>query len=125
MCNPKNPFGKVIHSYSRMQAIEDGCLVDVSTPYPDDTRIYKYPVAVTAEVWALIAGRNTGAWLWDICWMSTRYVIARPDESSVIFLATLPIKTGSFAGKSYRLKAVIGPGDNAEPVITIMFANQD
>jgi uncharacterized protein YunC (DUF1805 family) len=43
--NDENPFGEVIHAYTRAQAIEDGTLVDV-TETAKEAGI-KYPTAVT------------------------------------------------------------------------------
>lgn len=118
-------FGDPIHKYTRKQAIEDGVLIDVSTKYPRDTRMYKFPVAITSEVWALIAGKNEAVWVWDICYMSIKYVVERPDPSTVIFKVILPSEPGSGKTETYRLKGICSPGDDMEPVITIMFENQD
>ena len=45
-------FGEIIHSYSRAQAIEDGVLVDVTEMAREAG--FKWPFAMTAEVYALI-----------------------------------------------------------------------
>ena len=42
----------VIFSYSRKQAIEDGALVDASIVAKEAS--FRYPVVVTAAVWAMI-----------------------------------------------------------------------
>jgi len=115
-------FGELISSYTRAQAIADGVLVDLSHHYPNDTRIYKYPVACTSRVWVLIeqAGGDTGAWVWDLCYMSAKFPIKKLDETSQLFKLTL--------GRRVRvrtLKAVCGPGDVLESVITIMLPGED
>ena len=49
----ENPFGEVIYSYSRAQAIEDGVLVDLSNV--DSIRQHwKHPFVCTSTVWAII-----------------------------------------------------------------------
>jgi hypothetical protein len=111
----ENPFS----SYGREQAIEDGYLIEVSELYPRDTRIFKYPVAITNEIWELIEGENAGAWIWDICCMCTMYIIDKPNESTVRSRCNLPAAPGSKQGKAYDLMAICHPGDNMEPVITI------
>ena len=68
----------VIHSYSRAQAIEDGVLVDLSALSPVCREHYKFPVACTAAVWAIVdkAVKNKKCYndlngvLHDILWMS-------------------------------------------------------
>lgn len=35
----------VIHTYSRAEAIQDGVLVDLTALFPNDTKLFKYPVA--------------------------------------------------------------------------------
>jgi hypothetical protein len=47
-------FGEIAYSYSRVDAINDGELVDLSANYPDECRQYRYPVACTAAVWSLV-----------------------------------------------------------------------
>lgn len=118
-------FGEVISRYTRAQAIEDGILADVSTMFPNDTRIYKFPVAFTTTLWDIIEGENAGAWVWDICYMSTKCIVARPNGSTVIFKCILPRKKGSMATKTYMLKATCSAGDNMEPVITICHRTED
>lgn len=112
-------FGNPFTAYSRQQAIEDGYLIEVSELFPRDTRFFKYPVAVTRDIWNLIEGKNAGAWIYDICWMCTKYILDRPDESSVRSRCNLPAAPGSKEDKAYDLVAICHPGDNMEPVITI------
>jgi hypothetical protein len=115
---------EVISSYTRAQAIEDGVLADLSTLFPSDTRLYKYPVACTSAVWNLIETAakkdtsNAAAIVWDICYMSAKFPVAKIDESTMLFKVIIGRKT-------HTLKVNCGPGDNAEPVITIMLRNED
>ncbi len=122
----------VISSYSRAQAIADGVLVDATCgDFADVTRQhYKVPVAMTAAVFAIIerAVKNPrwlndyrGVWH-DICWMSKRGAISRPDPSTVIFQVII---TGAGRSKYHTLKEVAGPGDAGELVVTFMLPHED
>ena len=108
---------EVIFSYTRAQAIEDGVLVDL-TGHPD-TRIYKYPVAFTAALWAEVErgdGENTDVRdgrIWDICFMATQGT-AKIEGSDSFY----PVIVGA---RTLKLRSNCGPGDQGEPVITIGF----
>ena len=127
-------FGGVISSYSRTQAIEDGVLVDLTSLSPNDTRLYRWPVACTAAVWGLVeracAHRTetaehvevpiaeAGPWIWDLCWMSIKAKTRVISPSEHLFICTI-------GRKAHTFKAVCGPGGQGEPVITIMLADED
>jgi len=115
---------EVISTYTRAQAIEDGVLVDLSKLSPNDTRLYKHNVACTSAVWALVekaAKKGQSLWVtvWDICLMSI-HPVKELDESTRLFKVSIPL-----GGKTYLLKIVCSGGDNGEPVITIMFPDED
>jgi hypothetical protein len=126
-------FGEVIYSYSRMQAIQDGVLVDLSSFFPNDTRLYKWPVACTAAVWRLIENAchktktseyvevplsEAGPWVWDLCWMSVKAKTRVISSREHLFVCTIGRKPHTF-------KAVCGPGDDGEPVVTLMLPDED
>jgi hypothetical protein len=121
----------IISRYTRAQAIEDGTLVDVTdTPERKEAGI-KYPVAMTQAVFAQCveltdaakrAGNDVKGRLWDVLWMM-RFPVRRPDPTTVIFELRCVIDR---KGPSrVQLKAVCGPGDDGEPVITIMTPEED
>ncbi len=125
-------FGDAIYRYSRAQAVEDGVLIDASVgDLAELTRQhYKYPVAMTAAVWALIergvANKKhcndlEGVWH-DVLWMSRKNITQRFDETRHLFEVII---TGTGRQRKHTLKAVCGPGDNAEPVVTIMLPEED
>lgn len=122
-------FGDVIFSYSRAQAIADGVLVDLTGKFPNECRMYKYPVACTAAVWALVEKAvNNPSWcndyagvVWDILYMSVKGVVSRPGEDTAVFRVII---TGTGRQKIHTMKAVVGPGDEGEPVITIMLPEE-
>ena len=123
-------FGEVIYSYPRAQAIEDGVLVDLSSIAPDVCRQhYKYPIACTASVWAIIekARKNprymndVNGIVHDLLWMSK--VHARQEtESTRLFQVIIK---GAGRRSTFTFKMVCGPGDDAEPVLTVMFPEED
>lgn len=127
-------FGPPISTYSRAQAIEDGVLADLSEIAPDVTRQhYKHPIAATAAVWAIIEKAATNkrtkevevssvkGIVHDMLWMSRTYK-RQIDRSTVMFRVKI---VGAGRQKLYDFKLVVGPGDKAEPVITIMLPNED
>lgn len=114
----------IIFSYTRKQAIEDGVLIDINAVYPDECKIYKYPIAFTSELWELVSGKK--AWVWDILFMSLHSPTFKMlSESTKLFTLSLPSEAGSNNIDEHTLKIVVSGGDNGEPVITVMFKNQD
>lgn len=131
-------FGKVIYTYSRRQAIADGMLID-ATETAREAGI-KFPVAITAAAWADcvawdeatekrkgFTGNSVRGRLWDVLWMFRTFAARARARGGVIKFGVYRIPT---EGRGTRprlthLKAVCGPGDTAEPVVTIMLPNED
>jgi hypothetical protein len=121
----------VIYAYTRAQAIEDGVLVDVSEMAREAG--IKFPVAVTSAVWGkyvevpegVTCQDETGR-LWDILWMFRR-AAAKFSGSTLLF--ELYVRNHNRDRLDSRdlvtLKAICGPGDTPEPVITIMLPDED
>ena len=79
----------------------------------------KWPVALTAEVWALIedipdshAHEDIQGRLWDVLWMA-RHTMARSDGSCTETLYKLILHNSD--SNKVQLKIVSGPGDQGEP----------
>lgn len=128
-----HPFddAEIISQYTRAQAIEDGVLVDLMQDTMREVahQHYKYPIACTAAVWPILEravenerhGNDYAGVLHDMLWMSRVY--KRPlSESAVLFRVKI---TGAGRRSLYDFKLVVGPGDDAEPVITIMLPEED
>lgn len=120
----------IIHSYTRQEAIEDGFLVDVSTAASEAG--FKYPVALTRTVFedcvavpAETSGQDETGRLWDILVMLRWNIQAAPERNLTDLGFTLQVVGPLGRRMTVRLKAVCGPGDDAEPVITIMFPHED
>lgn len=125
-------FGEVIHSYTRAQAIEDGTLVDVSELAREAG--FTWPVAMTRTAWAEAVEWNdsnrgcqdeTGR-LWDVLMMAhfaikrSRGGLRLPYE-----IVRVPNTARATVPRLCRLVLHSGPGDNAEPVLTIMLPGED
>jgi Family of unknown function (DUF6573) len=121
---------KVIDVYSRADALEDGTLVDVSAVAREAG--IKFPVAVTRTVWEAYIepsehdrqrwAQDTQGRLWDTVWM-LRDAIRRSRDSSIISYTLRYRLNGRL--RVVALKAVCGPGDDGEPVITVMMPEED
>ena len=122
----------LVYAYTRAQAIEDGVLVDATIgDLAEVTRQhFKYPVAMTASVFALMTravehpkhlNDYKGVWH-DILWMSRKNVTRRFDSATHLFKVWI---TGAGRKRWHELKIVCHPGDNGEPVLTIMFPEED
>jgi len=136
----KDVFGKVIYSYSRAQAIEDGVLADASEMGRQAG--IKHPVAVTEAVYdeyvrvpkALKGLQDEAGRLWDILWMFAYAVRSKQINGNeglfeVSFLMWEGKNRENDHGKGRQegitLKAVCGPNDDASPCITIMKPDED
>ncbi len=120
-----------VSSYSRKQAIEDGFLVDVSEVAQEAG--IAFPVCLSRAVWEEyvevpegVTGQDVKGRLWDILYMR-KVAIKRTSGASLELLYKLHVRNNNRPGKPplVTLKSVCGPGDDAEPVITIMTLEED
>jgi hypothetical protein len=135
MSNATEFFGDVVYAYTRAQAIEDGVLVNVTKTAKETG--FKLPVAVTRAVWdhyiewSTVDDNNQtiqheSGRLWDVLWMFRLACRRLANESYLKYrLYVIPRDGRSKKPRQIELKAVIGGGDNGEPVITIMLPNED
>ena len=126
-------FGEVIYSYTRKQAIEDGVLVDVSSMAKEAG--FKFPVALTSAVYedCVVWGdednkrqthQDVDGRLWDVLWMAS--LAARSGGREIRFsLYRVPRGGRGHVARLVTLKAICGPGDDAEPVVTVMQETED
>lgn len=126
-------FGEPIHTYTRQQAIDDGFLVDVSSLAREAGIVF--PVAMTRAAWAdcvewsdADSKRQTyqdeSGRLWDVLWMLK--LAARRGGSEIRFqLYRVPRGGRGIKPRLAVLKAICGPGDAGEPVITICMPDED
>ncbi len=120
-----HPFGDVIYSYSRKQAIDDGVLVDLTAISGAIRQIWKHHMACTDTVWAIIEtateqpGQDLEGILHDIAFIAMVKARTQGDQRDTVRFQVI------IAGKTHSLKLIIGPGDTAEPVLTLMLPNED
>ena len=125
---PAEPM-EVIYAYTRAQALADGVLVDVSQTAREAG--FRYPVALTSAVWALIEDiptslqgvEDTRGRLWDVLWMAR--LAARRGGEQILYSLILNRVVAGHRRRHLTLKMLCGPGDDAEPVITILLPDED
>lgn len=121
---------EVIHAYTRAQALEDGVLADISGLAREAG--FRIPVAVTQGVWEVLnpsdelkaAGQDLNGRAWDLL-MVLRLAVRRVRESDVAHFAPLFIRQPGRAAEPVEMWAKCGPGDEGEPVITVMLKGED
>ena len=128
-------FGEVIYSYTRAQAIEDGVLVDISEMASEAG--FRWPVAMTATAWADCVAwsdddnqrqvyQDESGRLWDVLWMAFVAIRSANGGTQMEYkLYRVPRDGNSVEARLTSLKLVCGPGDNGEPVLTIMLPRED
>lgn len=127
---------EVIHTYSRAQAIGDGELVELPEAVCREAG-FRFPVAVTRSVWESCihwpeseAGlQDEAGRMWDVLWMARNAGLRARDASRVEYQLHV-VPRGEDARDEgmpplVTLVLHIGPGDTAEPVITIMQPGED
>jgi len=131
MKNTESPFGPVIYSYTRAQAVADGVQVDV-TKTAQEAGI-KFPVFITRTVFDAyvavpegVTGQDEAGRLWDICWM-LRFAILRAHGHTDRLPVALYVRNDNRAARLVKLIASCGALDidNPSPAITVMLPDED
>jgi len=123
-------WGAPISCYSRAQAISEGTLVDVSDTAECQEAGFVVPVALTAAVFTLCVEvpecvadqQDVKGRLWDVLYM---LALHGKGASSDRVSYTISVRNQPDALTEVFLVAVIGPGDTAAPVITVMLPGED
>lgn len=121
----------VIYSYSRSNALADGVLIDVSGIAREAG--FTIPVAVTDNFYhsyimpsldLAAEGQSPSGRLWDTLSVLRYAIKASPSTDRITFtvLFTMFPNTEPIP---VELLAVCGPGDNGEPVITVMIPGDE
>ncbi len=129
-------FGPVIFVYTRAQAIEDGILVDVSDTAREAG--FRIPVAVTRAVWDRLVALPEGyqgfqderGRLWDVVWMAHYYARRASDRDRVTMSVLVrdirkDLRDSNRPPRRHCPIVAIGAGEQDEPVVTIMFPEDD
>jgi hypothetical protein len=94
---------------------------------------FKYPVALTAAAWVKcvlvpsdVLCQDEAGRLWDVLTM-LRFAIRdqRGDKSEVRFGVCVRNDNREGTPPTVRLKALCGPGDQGEPVVTVLMSDED
>lgn len=127
-------FGDPISVYTREQAIEDGALIDVSETAREVG--IGFPVAMTAAAWANLVSwsdedsrrkgtaQDEAGRLWDVLWM-LRLAARRGGSELCYSMVRTPREGRGRMPRRATVKAICGPGDDLEPVITVMLPHED
>lgn len=131
-----NPFGEVIYSYTRAQAIDDGVLIDATEMAKEAG--FNWPVALTAAAWSDCVAwsdadndrqtyQDQSGRLWDVLFMASYAIRSAKNSDQQLLFELQRIARDGCSTKSQRLtlKLILGPGDDGEPVITIMLPEED
>lgn len=134
MQHQTTPIDRVIHAYTRADAIKDGTLIDVTTMAREAG--FRVPMALTAAAWADCVAwtdadsvrqvsQDEAGRLWDVLWMA-KLATRRATSAEVAFeLHRVPCGGRGSRPRSTQLQMVIGHGDEGEPVITILMPGED
>jgi len=131
-----DPFGPVISTYSRAQAIADGVLIEAGAMAKEAG--FKWPVALTRAAWSdcvqwcdadnrhQVAQDQSGR-LWDVLYMAIVAIKTRRPSGHQLLFELYRVPNDGQSSKAFitTLKLIVGPGDHGEPVVTIMQPNED
>jgi len=127
----QSPFGEVIYSYTRAQAVADGVQVDVSKVTAEAG--IRFPVFLTRTVFDSfvtvpegVTGQDEAGRLWDIVWMLRFGILRRPPGCTRIPVA-LYVRNDNHRAKLVKLIATCGPLDidDPQPAITVLMPDED
>jgi len=127
----ESPFGEVIYSYTRKQAIADGFQVDVTTTAQEAG--IKFPMFLTRAVFDQfvtvpegVTGQDEAGRLWDVVWM-TRFAILRAHGHTDRLPVALYVRNDDRAARLVKLVATCGAMDmdDPQPAITVMLPDED
>lgn len=119
----------IVFSYTRDQSIADGVLIDVSKMAREAGVLF--PVAVTSTLWNSyivpidatdLHCQSIDGRLWDTLWLFRHAAVG--FSGSTLFFEVPYLMKGRKISR-VKLKAICGPGDTPDPVITIMLPEED
>ena len=133
MNTPQNesPFGEVIYSYTRAQAVADGVQVEVSKVAAEAG--IKFPVFITRTVFDSfvavpegVSGQDEAGRLWDIVWM-LRFAIRKTQHGQSRLPFALYVRNDNHKPRLIKLIATCGALDidDEQPAITVMLPDED
>jgi hypothetical protein len=129
--NQDSPFGPVIYSYTRAQAVADGVQVEV-TKTAQEAGI-KFPMFLTRAVFDKyvavpegVTAQDEAGRLWDVVWMA-RFAILRARPGVDRIPVALYVRNDNRAARLVKLIATCGALDidDPQPAITVALPDED
>jgi hypothetical protein len=129
--NETSPFGEIIYSYTRKQAIADGVQVDVSSTAKEAG--IRFPVFITRTAFDAyvtvppnVSGQDEAGRLWDVVWM-LRFAIRKAAAGQDRLPFALYVRNDNRAPRLVKLIATCGALDidDPQPAITVMMPDED
>ena len=129
--NTAEPFGPVIYSYTRSQAVADGLQVEVSK-VAEEAGI-RFPVFLTRAVFDSfvtvppgVTAQDEAGRLWDVVWM-LRFAIRKAQTGQTRLPFALYVRNDNHRPRLVKLVAMCGPLDidDPAPAITVMMPDED
>ena len=127
----ESPFGEVIYSYTRAQAVADGVQVEVSKVAVEAG--IRFPVFLTRAVYDAyvtlplnVTGQDEAGRLRDVLQMLGFAIRkARPEQSRLSF--ALYVRNDNHARRLVKLIAICGALDldDPQPAITVLMSDED
>lgn len=129
--NTAEPFGPVVYSYTRAQAVADGCQVEVSKVAAEAG--IRFPVFLTRCVYDAyvivpegVTGQDEAGRLWDVVWL-LRFAILRAKPGTNRLPVALYMRNDNLRSRLVKLIATCGPVDidDPSPAITVSLPDED
>ncbi len=137
----EQPFGPIVSSYTRKEAIEDGVLVDLSRADAVREAGFVIPVAMTAAAFAETVnagttetdegefvyppGQSMSGRLWDVLMVLRAAIRKSGGNTDRLHFRVAVDVHGDGKTRTVKLWSLVGPGDTPEPVLTIMLEGED
>jgi hypothetical protein len=130
--DPTNPFAdfELISVYPRADALRDGVLVDLTDLAREAG--FRIPLAVTEAVYRSYLdpspelaneGQSFAGRAWDLLQILRFAAAVYPDRSEIHFKVLFVLSPGC-PPEPVALKALCHPGDDGEPVLTVLLLNE-
>ena len=127
-----SPFGEVIYSYTRAQAVLDGFQIEVSKTATEAG--IRFPVFITRGVYEQcvavppgVTGQDEAGRLWDLLWMARYAIIRSKPGTSRLTVALYVRNSDTHPARLTKLIATAGALDidDPAPAITVMLPDED
>jgi len=129
VANQTNYFNDadIVSQYTRQDAIEDGVLIDVTDFAEQMLGVFKIPVAITATIWGTFISTqsNMDTMFFDELIRLRNLLIHVATEMRAQILKDekenrIEVEIEDINEQMSQVFIECGPGDHAEPVLTIM-----